>query len=221
MYAGTLLFGAGVVPVLVDICKNSHPNQIGTVIKDASNLDGLLYGFTSAFSLFNRVNGLKVFVNRIKEESLVIKPIETVTVLLRSEAAFQQQDDLTNALYGMLVAYLVDTATHKLFPSDCFINEFQVQGGLSILQFNSPDPQGRFEELADMLGSGNNLPTRGQLIKKLERTNTLLGRAKSFGALAHEKFCIKYQTKPILVQPSTSRPAELPGYRQRDPDPQD
>ncbi|KAA1107112.1 hypothetical protein PGT21_002719 [Puccinia graminis f. sp. tritici] len=68
VYAGSLLVGAGVVPVLVDICKNSHPNQIGTVIRAVTNLDGLLYGFTSAFALFNQVDGLKVFVNRIKEE---------------------------------------------------------------------------------------------------------------------------------------------------------
>jgi E3 ubiquitin-protein ligase HUWE1 len=68
VYAGSLLVGAGIVPVLVDICKNSHPNQIGTVIRAVTNLDGLLYGFTSAFALFNQVDGLKVFVNRIKEE---------------------------------------------------------------------------------------------------------------------------------------------------------
>ncbi|PLW22136.1 hypothetical protein PCANC_27037 [Puccinia coronata f. sp. avenae] len=32
-YAGSLLVGAGIVPVLVEICKNSHPNLIGTVIQ--------------------------------------------------------------------------------------------------------------------------------------------------------------------------------------------
>jgi hypothetical protein len=68
VYSGSLLVGAGLVPVLVGICKNSHPNQIGTVIRVVTNLDGLLYGFTSAFSLFNQVDGLKVFVNRFKEE---------------------------------------------------------------------------------------------------------------------------------------------------------
>ncbi|OAV96111.1 hypothetical protein PTTG_02136 [Puccinia triticina 1-1 BBBD Race 1] len=122
---------------------------------------------------------------------------ETVTVLLRPEAAVQQRDDFTNALYGVLVAYVVETANHKLFPGDGFINELQAQGGSSILQFDSPGPQGRSEELADMLGSGNNLPTRRQSIKKLERSNTLLGRAKSFGASAYEEFCINYQTELI------------------------
>ncbi|KAI9630843.1 hypothetical protein KEM48_013613 [Puccinia striiformis f. sp. tritici PST-130] len=35
---------------------------------------------------------------------------ETVTVLLRPEAAVKQRDDFTNALYGVLVAYVVETA---------------------------------------------------------------------------------------------------------------
>ncbi|KNE91949.1 hypothetical protein PSTG_14620 [Puccinia striiformis f. sp. tritici PST-78] len=45
--------------------------------------------------------------------------------------------------------------------------------------------------------SGNDLPTRRQSIKKLERSNTLLGRAKSFGASGYEEFCINYQTELI------------------------
>ncbi|KAH9468950.1 hypothetical protein Pst134EA_009475 [Puccinia striiformis f. sp. tritici] len=121
---------------------------------------------------------------------------ETVTVLLRPEAAVKQRDDFTNALYGVLVAYVVETANHKLFPGDGFINELQAQGGCSILQFDSPGSQGRSEELGDML-SGNDLPTRRQSIKKLERSNTLLGRAKSFGASGYEEFCINYQTELI------------------------
>ncbi|KAA1078742.1 hypothetical protein PGTUg99_006148 [Puccinia graminis f. sp. tritici] len=122
---------------------------------------------------------------------------ETVTVLLRPEAAVQQRDDFTNALYGVLVAYVVETANHKLFPGDGFINDLQAQGGSSILQFDSPGPQGRSEELADMLGSGSDFPTRRHSIKKLERSDTLLGRAKSFGASAYEEFCINYQTELI------------------------
>ncbi|KAI7945158.1 hypothetical protein MJO28_010853 [Puccinia striiformis f. sp. tritici] len=63
-----LLVEAGVVPVIVDICENSHPNQIETVIRADTNLDGLPYRFTLAFGLFNQVDGLKVFVNRIEDE---------------------------------------------------------------------------------------------------------------------------------------------------------
>ncbi|PLW46872.1 hypothetical protein PCANC_06576 [Puccinia coronata f. sp. avenae] len=41
----------------------------GGVVKDSvTNLDRLLYEFTLAFALFNRIDGLKVFVNRMKEE---------------------------------------------------------------------------------------------------------------------------------------------------------
>jgi len=67
VYADSLLAGADIMPVLAGICKNSHPNQIGTVIRAVTNLDGLLYGFTSAFALINQVDGLKVFVRLTKQ----------------------------------------------------------------------------------------------------------------------------------------------------------
>ncbi|KAI8443330.1 hypothetical protein BY996DRAFT_3558386 [Phakopsora pachyrhizi] len=67
-YAGSLLVGAGIVPVLVEICKSSHRKHMSTVTRAVTNLDGLMYGFSSAFGLFNQADGLKVFINRIKEE---------------------------------------------------------------------------------------------------------------------------------------------------------
>ncbi|PLW11167.1 hypothetical protein PCASD_00895 [Puccinia coronata f. sp. avenae] len=106
----------------------------------------------------------------------------------------QQRDDFTNALYGVLVAYVVETFNRKLFPGNEFINELQVQGGCSILQSDSPGAQGRSKELGDML-SGNDVPTRRRSLKQLDRSSTLLGRAKSFGALGYEEFCINYQTE--------------------------
>ncbi|KAI8460869.1 hypothetical protein BY996DRAFT_6429551 [Phakopsora pachyrhizi] len=54
------LMGAGIVPVLVEICKSSHRKHMSTVTRAVTNLD--------AFGLFNQADGLKVFVNRIKEE---------------------------------------------------------------------------------------------------------------------------------------------------------
>ncbi|KNE91948.1 hypothetical protein PSTG_14619, partial [Puccinia striiformis f. sp. tritici PST-78] len=75
---------------------------------------------------------------------------ETVTVLLRPEAAVKQRDNFTNALYGVLIAYVVETTNHKLFTGNGFINELQAQGGCSILQFDSPGSQGRSEELGDI-----------------------------------------------------------------------
>jgi len=67
VYADSLLTGADIMLVLAGICKNSHPNQIGTVIQAVTNLDGLLYEFTSAFALINQVDGLKVFVRLTKQ----------------------------------------------------------------------------------------------------------------------------------------------------------
>ncbi|MBW0460652.1 hypothetical protein O181_000367 [Austropuccinia psidii MF-1] len=86
-YAGSLLVGAGIVPVLVEICKNSHPKHISTVTRAVTNLDGLMYGFSSAFGLFNQVDGLKVFVNRIKEEvdqAIANHPIESSSSIIKA-----------------------------------------------------------------------------------------------------------------------------------------
>lgn len=121
---------------------------------------------------------------------------ETITVLLRPDAALHQRDDFSNALYGVLVAYVIETANHKLFPGDAAIVDLQAQGGSSILQFDSPGFQGRSEELGDIYPSQDH-PSRRRSIKKLERSNTLLDRAKSFGASGYEDFCINYQTELI------------------------
>jgi len=71
------------MPVLVDVCKNSHPNQIGTVIRAATNLDGLLYGFTSAFSLLTKSLASRAFFNQIEEE--VLHPIDITSSSKASE----------------------------------------------------------------------------------------------------------------------------------------
>ncbi|KAH9820843.1 hypothetical protein DFH28DRAFT_1121207 [Melampsora americana] len=87
-YAGSLLVGAGIVPVLVELCKNAHPKYISTVSRAVTNLDGLMYGFTSAFTLFNQADGLKVFVNRIKEQadkSIAEHPVESSSPMKPSE----------------------------------------------------------------------------------------------------------------------------------------
>lgn len=98
-YAGALVVGAGIVPLLVDIAKNSHANHIAVVTRAVTSLDGLLYGFTSAFPLFTQAEGMKVFVNRVKEqvdraisqhsmqETSTMKPSELLTGLLSHPAA--------------------------------------------------------------------------------------------------------------------------------------
>ncbi|EGG07998.1 uncharacterized protein MELLADRAFT_35148, partial [Melampsora larici-populina 98AG31] len=40
---------------------------------------------------------------------------ETVTVFLRPDGARRQRDDFMNALYGILLAYVIETANHKMF----------------------------------------------------------------------------------------------------------
>ena len=106
VYAGSLLVGAGIVPVLVDICKNSHPNQIDNVIRAVTNLDGLLYGFTSAFALFNQVDGLKVFVNRIKEgveKAIVQRPIDKTQLPLSTKLIIQNKAVFGYQIYSLAI----------------------------------------------------------------------------------------------------------------------
>lgn len=87
-YAGSLLVGAGIVPVLVELCKNAHAKHITTVSRAVTNLDGLMYGFTSAFTIFNQADGLKIFVNRIKEQvdkAIAEHPLESSSPMKPSE----------------------------------------------------------------------------------------------------------------------------------------
>lgn len=117
-YAGALVVGAGIVPVLVDMVRNSHVNHIATVTRAVTSLDGLLYGFTSAFPLFTRAEGMRVFVNRIKEqvdhaitqhstqESSTMKPSELLTGLLSHPSA-----GLLKALFRAIQRLLTSAGT--------------------------------------------------------------------------------------------------------------
>lgn len=98
-YAGALLVGAGIVPVLVDLCKTAHVDHINVVTRAVTSLDGLMFGFQTAFPLFTQAEGMKVFVGRIKEQvelavvthsasgSSPMKPSELLTGLLSHPAA--------------------------------------------------------------------------------------------------------------------------------------
>ncbi|KAH9819734.1 chitin synthase-domain-containing protein [Melampsora americana] len=112
---------------------------------------------------------------------------ETVTVFLRPDGARRQRDDFMNALYGILLAYVIETANHKMFPGDEMIQEIQSQGGSSIIQLDIPGLQGRTDQL-----------DTAEKRKSVNRNSTLLGQANSFGASGYEEFCINYQTE--LVQ---------------------
>ncbi|CAH7686592.1 chitin synthase-domain-containing protein [Phakopsora pachyrhizi] len=115
---------------------------------------------------------------------------ETLTAFLRPDQARGQRDDFTNGLYGILVAYVIETANHKLFPGDGFIAELQSQGGSSILQFDSPGPQGKSEQIAD-----SGLSKRQSTLGGGNRSSTLLDQAGSFGASGYQEFCINFQTE--------------------------
>lgn len=125
---------------------------------------------------------------------------ETVTVFLRPDGARRQRDDFMNALYGILLAYVIETANHKLFPGDEVIQALQAQGGSSIIQLDIPGLQGRTEELSSgdpYSGSSGALERRKSL--RNNRNSTLLDQAKSFGASSYDELCINYQTELVAT----------------------
>ncbi|KAK4049686.1 hypothetical protein OIV83_003961 [Microbotryomycetes sp. JL201] len=63
---------------------------------------------------------------------------EMVQVLLEAEAASRQRDNLCEALYSILFAFVTETANHKIFPGDEAIAYLQDEGGTSILQLDQP-----------------------------------------------------------------------------------
>ncbi|KAM0787039.1 hypothetical protein ACM66B_006305 [Microbotryomycetes sp. NB124-2] len=63
---------------------------------------------------------------------------EMVQVLLESDAAARQRDNLCEALYSILFAFVTETANHKIFPGDEAIAHLQDEGGTSILQLDQP-----------------------------------------------------------------------------------
>jgi hypothetical protein len=58
--------------------------------------------------------------------------METITVFLRQKAAIKQRDNFMNALYGMLVAYVVKTTSHKLFTGNGLKHRVSVVSSSSI-----------------------------------------------------------------------------------------
>jgi E3 ubiquitin-protein ligase HUWE1 len=89
-FVGNMIVGAGIVPMLVDFNKNQRRDRIAvsrrksdrerivtdsacvprsffkTVTKAVVFLDSLMYGYSSAFTLFISAGGLAVFIDRIK-----------------------------------------------------------------------------------------------------------------------------------------------------------
>ncbi|KAL8293707.1 hypothetical protein RQP46_000408 [Phenoliferia psychrophenolica] len=76
---------------------------------------------------------------------------EMTEILLKSEGAQQQRDELMASLYSILFAFVVETANHKVFPGDEAIAELQAQGGSSIDMLDLP---GFHSRTPDRPGSG-------------------------------------------------------------------
>ncbi|KAI5477219.1 E3 ubiquitin-protein ligase HUWE1 [Pseudohyphozyma bogoriensis] len=67
-FVGNMIVGAGVTSTLVDFVNNQRRDRLSVVTKAITFLDSLMYGYSSAFSLFISIGGLPVFVERVKDE---------------------------------------------------------------------------------------------------------------------------------------------------------
>ena len=65
-FVGNMIVGAGVVSLLVDFVKNQRRDRIPVVTRSIVFLDSLMYGYSSAFTLFGTAGGLAIFVERVK-----------------------------------------------------------------------------------------------------------------------------------------------------------
>lgn len=63
---GNMVVGAGLVPLLIQVIENRHPNRLYVVSKTMQLVDNVLYGFTNAFQLFCNVHGVDALVGRIE-----------------------------------------------------------------------------------------------------------------------------------------------------------
>ncbi|KAM0752541.1 glycosyltransferase family 2 protein [Meredithblackwellia eburnea MCA 4105] len=76
---------------------------------------------------------------------------EMTALILTSEGATAQRDELMSSLYSILFAFVVETANHKVFPGDEAILDLQAQGGSSIILLDTP---GFHTRTPDRRGSG-------------------------------------------------------------------
>ncbi|KAF0392672.1 E3 ubiquitin-protein ligase HUWE1 [Gigaspora margarita] len=65
---GTMVISAGIVPTLLQLLNNKNSHQLKNVTKAVGILDSLVYGFNTSFTSFCNANGVRVLVDRIKEE---------------------------------------------------------------------------------------------------------------------------------------------------------
>ncbi|CAG8511149.1 8932_t:CDS:10, partial [Scutellospora calospora] len=65
---GTMVISAGIVPTLLQLLNNKNSHQLKNVTKAVGILDSLVYGFNTSFTSFCNANGVRILVDRIKEE---------------------------------------------------------------------------------------------------------------------------------------------------------
>ncbi|KAK4705525.1 chitin synthase, partial [Phenoliferia sp. Uapishka_3] len=63
---------------------------------------------------------------------------EMTEIILTTDGAVAQRDELMAALYSILFAFVVETANHKVFPGDEAIIDLQAEGGSSIVMLDLP-----------------------------------------------------------------------------------
>ena len=69
-FAGNMLLGAGVIPVLIDLTKDSSRSNNDSLLaanRAVSFLDNFTYSFSSASAPFSAAGGLTVFVDRVSQ----------------------------------------------------------------------------------------------------------------------------------------------------------
>ena len=63
---GTMVVGAGLVPLLIQIIGITHPQRLPVVSKTMQLVDNILYGYMTAFTIFCNSRGVDVLTERIQ-----------------------------------------------------------------------------------------------------------------------------------------------------------
>lgn len=68
-FAGNMLLGAGIIPILIDLAKDTHSTLEALVVANraVTFLDNFTYSFTNASTPFAAAGGLQVFVDRVHQ----------------------------------------------------------------------------------------------------------------------------------------------------------
>ncbi|KAF8525043.1 hypothetical protein BU17DRAFT_41797 [Hysterangium stoloniferum] len=65
---GSMVVGAGLIPMLIQVIENKTPSRLSIVSKAMQLVDNIVYGFPNAFQLFCNARGVDAVVRRIEVE---------------------------------------------------------------------------------------------------------------------------------------------------------